>query len=95
MEGVSNILLLGFQTIITKKYQEITNNIDFSLPIPRERYQTLVSPRKFTIQDQENKHPRGVHHSSSSIHCTIKHFHKRETPQFPRIEKISAKYFSQ
>jgi hypothetical protein len=49
MEGVSNILLLGFQTTITKKKQEITNNADFSLPIPRERDQTLVSPSKFTI----------------------------------------------
>jgi hypothetical protein len=71
MEGVSNILLLGFQTTITKKEQEITNNAYFSLPIPRERDQTLVSPSKFTIQDQENKHPRGVHHSSSSIHQKI------------------------
>jgi hypothetical protein len=37
MEGVSNILLLGFQTTIIKKEQETTNNADFSLPIPRER----------------------------------------------------------
>jgi len=37
VEGVSNILLLGLKPTITKKEQEITNNADFSLPIPRER----------------------------------------------------------
>jgi hypothetical protein len=37
VEGVSNILLLGFKPTITKKEQEITNNADFSLPIPRKR----------------------------------------------------------
>ena len=71
MEGVSNILLLGFQTTITKKKKEIINNADFSLPIPREGDQTLVSPSNITIQDQENKHPRGAHHLAPSIHQEI------------------------
>jgi hypothetical protein len=81
MEGVSNILLLRFQTTITKEEQEITNNADFSLPIPRER-----SNPSFTKQ---------IHHSRSGeqaskrctsllIHSpkdsTIKYLHKRETP---------------
>jgi hypothetical protein len=73
MEGVSNILLPGFQTTITKKEQEVTNNADFSLPISRERDKTLVSPSNITIQDQENKHPRGAHHLAPSIHQEIHH----------------------
>jgi hypothetical protein len=50
MEGVSNILLLGFQPTITKKEQEIANKCRFFLTnSKKERDQTLVH--------QANYHP--------------------------------------
>jgi hypothetical protein len=73
VEGVSNILLLGFQTTITKKDQEITNNADFSLPIPKRERSNPSFTKKIHHKHQEKKHPRGVHKSSSSIHQKIHH----------------------
>jgi hypothetical protein len=43
VEGVSNILFLGFQPTINKKYQEITNKCKLFLTNSKEkRDQTLV-----------------------------------------------------
>jgi hypothetical protein len=55
MEGVSNILLLGFPITITNKEEETISNEYFSLPIPREReIKTLVSSFKIkTTRFQE------------------------------------------
>jgi hypothetical protein len=56
VEGVSNILLLGFKPTITKKEKEITNNAYFSLPIPRKReikpsyHPIKMFTKKITIQ---------------------------------------------
>ena len=71
MEGVSNILLLGFPITITKKVQETMGNTNFSLPIPRERDQNPSFTKKITIQDQDNKLPRGAPYVAPSIHQEI------------------------
>ena len=61
MEGVYNILLLGFQPTITKNKQEITNKCRFFLTnSKKERDETLVH-HAFTIQEKVKKLPRGVH----------------------------------
>ena len=60
MEGVCNILILGFPMTITKKEKETIINVDFSLPIPRERDQKPSFTKKITIQDKDNKLPKGA-----------------------------------
>jgi hypothetical protein len=69
-QGVSNILLLGFPITITKKEKETISNADFSLPIPRERErdQNPSFTKQITIQDQDNKLPRGAPYLAPSIH---------------------------
>jgi hypothetical protein len=71
MEGLSNILLLGFPITITKKEKETISNAYFSLPIPRKRDQNPSFTKKITIQDQDNKLPRGVPYLAPSIHQEI------------------------
>jgi hypothetical protein len=98
MEGVSNILLLGFQPTITHKEKEITNKCRFFLTnSKKERDQTLVHQANYH-PIEKNKSPRGLHHLISSIHqeITPKFICKRDKhKKSSSIVKISAKYFSQ
>jgi hypothetical protein len=71
MEGLYNIILLGFKPTMTKNKQQITNTWIFSLLIPRKMQDQTLVHQAITIQEQVRNPPRGVHRLASSIHQEI------------------------
>jgi hypothetical protein len=93
MEGVYNILLLGFQPTITKNKQEITNKCRFFLTnSKKERDQTLVHQAIYhsRASEEASKRCAPLNHIQSPRDNTKEHLHKREIPKMPKRAQISA-----
>jgi hypothetical protein len=93
MEGVSNILLLGFQPSITKKEQETTYKCIFFLPIPRKRETKPYFHQAIIIQDQDNNPPRG--HTSLAPIFTKRYHQKTSAQERNTIMPKNSENFSQ
>jgi hypothetical protein len=98
MEGVCNILLLGFQPTIIKNKKEITNKCIFFLTNSkreRERERERSNPSSPRIyhsraSEESSKRCALLNHIQSPRENTKEHFHKREIPKIPKRVQISA-----
>ena len=97
MEGVCNILLLGFQPTITNNKKEKLTNVEFPYQFQERERSNPISPSIYNSRASKEASKRCAPPSliQSPRDNTKIHLQEREIPKCPSIAKISAKYFSQ